>query len=102
MDYKEVGDSWYPLDVQELKEFLPISVYMGVKKNPGVKSHWAHSEPLLWCYVISNVMTRDRFLAISRCLHIVDGTFINKDCTSPSMTSCINADGYWMNSGIGA
>lgn len=50
------GKGWYPLDVEELKGFLAIAIYMGIKKQPNVRSYWQKknlsfgvpSSPTLW------------------------------------------------------
>lgn len=33
---------------------------------------------------MSNVMTKDNFIVIYRCLHLVDDNLVNKDRTSPN------------------
>lgn len=89
------------MEVQELKTFFVVNLYMGVNNfkeiNPSVKAYWARSEMLLWCPIISNVMTRDRFLPISCCLHIVNGTYVTKIERLLRMTNCTSEEGYWMN-----
>ena len=84
------------MKVKELKTRFAVKLYMGLlkikklkkKKNPSVKSYWARSKMLLWCPIISNVMTRDRFLA---------GTYVIKLERLLCMTNCTSEEGYWMN-----
>lgn len=50
----------------------------------------------LWCPIISNVMTRDRFLAISCCLHIVNGTYVAEIKRLLCRINCTSEEGYWI------
>jgi hypothetical protein len=65
-------DGWYPTTVSELQVFISISLYMGMKRLPNVKAYWAKSEPFFYCAVIGGLLTRKRYLALTRCLHITD------------------------------
>jgi hypothetical protein len=47
-------------------------MYMGLKKQPNKKSYWAHRGSFFHCPVISKIFTRDRFQAITSCLHITN------------------------------
>jgi hypothetical protein len=58
------GKDWYDLDEKELQIFLAVSLYMGMKKQPNVKSYWTKSEALFFCPVISNLLTQRRFLSL--------------------------------------
>jgi hypothetical protein len=77
------GRGWYPVTVKELKVFLAISLYMGMKKLPNVKAYWAKSEEIFYCNVIAGLFTRKRFMTLTRCLHITDPSMYVADNTSP-------------------
>lgn len=64
------GDTWFALHPPELRAFLAISLYMGIKIEPNVRSYWEKSCDFLWCPVISSIMTRNRYEHIIRCLHV--------------------------------
>jgi hypothetical protein len=63
---------WKRLSIQGLKAFFAISFYMGLKKQPNMKTYWQRKGSLFHCPVISQIFTRDRFQAITRCLHIMN------------------------------
>jgi hypothetical protein len=66
------GRNWVHMTVAELKAFLAIHMYMGMKRQPNVQSYWEKEGSLFHCPIISNIMSRDRFRALRRCLHITD------------------------------
>jgi hypothetical protein len=65
-------DGWYPTSVKELQVYFSISFYMGMKRLPNVKAYWAKSEPFFYYGVIGGLLTRKRYLALTRCLHITN------------------------------
>jgi hypothetical protein len=58
--------------VLELKAFLAVTLYMGMKKQPNVKSYWMKPPSIFHCSTISNIFTRKRYMTLTRCLHIMD------------------------------
>ena len=56
--------------VAELKAFLAVNMYMGMKRQLNMKSYWSKEGSFFHCPTISNIMTRDRFVKLQRCLHI--------------------------------
>jgi hypothetical protein len=77
------GDDWYDMQEKELRTFLAVSLYIGMKKQPNVKSYWAKSEKLFYCPVIANLLTQRRFLALRKCLHLSNPSEFVTDKTSP-------------------
>ena len=43
---------------------------MGMKQLPHIRCYWSREEPLFHCSIIAQLMTRDCFEAILRCLHV--------------------------------
>jgi hypothetical protein len=74
---------WYPVTVKELKVFMATNLYMGMKKLPNVKAYWAKSEDIFYCHVIAGLFMRERFMVLTRCLHITNPTTYVEDNTSP-------------------
>lgn len=73
------GKVWDALDVEELKGgFLLSQSTLGMEKQPNVRSYWQKMEPFLWCHV------KDKYLAISSCLHLVDPSDVCHDHISIS------------------
>lgn len=64
------GKSWAPLQYEEFRAFLSITIYMGLKKLPHVRCYWMKDVPLFFCPVISQIISRERFESITRCLHV--------------------------------
>ena len=60
------------LTPEELKAFLGILILMGIIKLPSLKSRWNEDEPYFYQPNIAKVMTRDRFLAIMRYIHLAN------------------------------
>jgi hypothetical protein len=68
------GDSWVLLTIPGLKAFLAISMYMGMKKQPNLKTYWQKPGSIFHCPIISKSFTHERFMAIRNCLHITNPT----------------------------
>jgi hypothetical protein len=45
---------------------------MGIKVLPNQRDYWKRSEPFLQCPIISQVMSRPKFEAIGRGLHVLE------------------------------
>jgi hypothetical protein len=73
---------WYPMMEKELKVFMAVIFYMGMKKLPNIKAYWAKSEEFFYCNVISGLFMRKRFLALLRCLHVTDPATYVEDRSS--------------------
>jgi hypothetical protein len=66
------GPKWETLTVPGLKAFLAIHMYMSMKRQPNYKSYWEKEGIFFHCPIISNIMTRERFIQLQRCLHITN------------------------------
>jgi hypothetical protein len=66
------GPKWETLTVPGLKAFLAIHMYMGMKRQPNYKSYWEKEGSFFHCPIISNIMTRECFIQLRRCLHITN------------------------------
>ena len=70
------GPKWMPLTVAGLRAFIAFHIYMGLKKQLNVKTYWKGLGSFFHCPVISNIMSRDQFFELRRCLHIINlGTY---------------------------
>jgi hypothetical protein len=70
------GRKWEMLTVASFKAFLAIHMYMGMKRQPNYKTYWEKEGVFFHCPIISNIMTRERFIQLRRCLHITNpGTY---------------------------
>jgi hypothetical protein len=58
--------------VAELKAFLAIHMYMGIRRQPSIQTYWEKEGSLFHCSTISNIMSRFRFTQLRRCLHITN------------------------------
>ena len=68
------GEDSELLSVPGLKAFLGISVNMGMKKQPNLKSYWQKKGSIFHCSIISKSFTCKRIMAIRKCLHITNPT----------------------------
>jgi hypothetical protein len=70
------GKKWEALTIADLKAFMAIHMYMGMKKQPNYKTYWEKEGNFFHCPIIANIMTRELFIELRRCLHIIDpGTY---------------------------
>jgi hypothetical protein len=65
----EGGPKWTDITVACLKAFIAMHIYMGMKREPNVKAYWHWEGSIFHCPIISNIMIRERFCEIRRCLH---------------------------------
>jgi hypothetical protein len=66
------GRRWKRLSVAGLKAFFAISMFMGLKKQPNIKTYWKREGGFFHCPIISHIFLRDRFQQITKCLHITN------------------------------
>ena len=66
------GRSWEPLTTAGLKAFLSITMCIGMKKQPNIKTYWKKKGSFFHCPTISNIMTHARYFALRRCLHVTN------------------------------
>jgi hypothetical protein len=66
------GLQWTPLGLQEFRAYIAMTLFMGVKKLPSTRLYWSRNEALFHCSVISQLMTRERYELITRCLHVAN------------------------------
>jgi hypothetical protein len=66
------GEDWELLSIHGLKAFLGIYVYMGMKKQPNLKSYCQKKGSIFHCPIIYESFTRERFMTIRKCLHITN------------------------------
>jgi hypothetical protein len=64
------GRRWRRLSVAGLKVFFVISMLMGLKRQPNMKTYWEREGGFFHCPMISHIFSRDRFQQITKCLHI--------------------------------
>ena len=57
---------------------------MGVKVLPHRRAYWMKKEPFFYCHQIASIMSRKKFEAIERCLHIKDDSRAPTDPSHPA------------------
>jgi hypothetical protein len=74
-------ETWETLIILGLKAFLRVSILMGMKKQPNLKTYWQRVGSFFHCPLILQSFTRERFMVHGKCLHITDPTsYANVDC----------------------
>jgi hypothetical protein len=66
------GDDWYDVDEGELRAFMGVRLWMGMRKQPNIKTFWARDDDVFHCPRISGLFTRKRFETLSKCLHLTN------------------------------
>jgi hypothetical protein len=74
---------WIDIDQPELLCWFGILILMGMKQLPNRRMYW-DSRPFYSCPLISTAMTRTRFEAIVRCIHLVDNETLQQDSKDPT------------------
>jgi hypothetical protein len=78
------GAQWEEFTVLEFKADVAIWLYIGIKKQPNIKSYWMKEGSIFRCPSVSNIMTRRRFMALNKCLHIANLAEYVRDKELPS------------------
>ena len=73
------GCNWEPITLSELMVFIAIILYMGMKCQPNLKSYWYKRGSIFHCEKISNLITRARFVLLTKCLHVTNPTAYERD-----------------------
>lgn len=66
------------VSVNEMKDFLGITILMGITQLPSLRDYWSESFRL---DLIAKHMTRNRYVQIRHNLHFVDNSTISKETT---------------------
>jgi hypothetical protein len=66
------GKKWVNLSVAELKAFLAIHMYMGMRRQPNIQTYWKKAGSIFHCPTISNIMSHFHFAQLQRCLHLTN------------------------------
>ena len=78
------GKGWVDVHVEELRAWLGIKIYMGLKPLPARRDYWSCSEELFNYRIILSIMTIRRWEAILRCLHLTNNDKLDRDPNSPA------------------
>jgi hypothetical protein len=88
------GMNWMNLSIVELKAFLAVHMYMGLKKQPNIQTYWERAGSIFHYPIVSNIMMRERFKDLQRCLHLTDPTTMSTFREVIGiMISCTKLDG---------
>lgn len=71
--YSAHKKAWFDISVSELKAYLSLWLLMGIVPRPELKWYWS-TDPQHVMPVFSETMTKDRFEAITGCLHAADNS----------------------------
>uniref|UniRef100_S4P9J6 PiggyBac transposable element-derived protein 4 n=2 Tax=Pararge aegeria TaxID=116150 RepID=S4P9J6_9NEOP len=66
---------WNDCDAAEMKKFLGLLIWMGLKKLPKISDYWS-TDVLYENNVAKRVMSRNRFELLLRCWHFEDAYYI--------------------------
>ena len=71
---------WKILSVPELRAWLGVCIFMGLKRQPTFRSYWSKRK-FYGCPIVKRIMQRTRFEQILSCLHLVDNRSLVQDKT---------------------
>jgi len=77
------GPHWRNFTVLELKVFMAIILYMGMRRQPNVKSFWYKKGSIFHCPTICELMSWNRFQLFTKCLHITNPSRYESDKAMP-------------------
>eukprot|EP00102_Acyrthosiphon_pisum_P023364 XP_016660574.1 PREDICTED: piggyBac transposable element-derived protein 4-like [Acyrthosiphon pisum] len=60
-------------NIEELKAFLGLLIYMGYHELPGIRLYWSN-DPNFYCDRVAKVMPVKQFLKLLRCIHLNDNS----------------------------
>lgn len=66
------GPAWTTCLVKELHVFIAIIMYMGMKRQPNMKTYWHKKGSIFHCSTISSLMSRRHFEQITKYLHLTN------------------------------
>jgi hypothetical protein len=78
------GHDWYDVREGELRAFMGVRLWMGMRKQPNIKTFWIGDDDLFYCPKISGLFTRKRFETLSKCLHLTNMEDGMSDRSSPN------------------
>lgn len=64
---------WFDTTRPEMKQFIALSLLMGIVVKPGISDYWSTS-PLLKGSIFNSVMSRNRFQSILQFLHFANNS----------------------------
>lgn len=50
--------NWYDVDEGELRAFMMARLWMGMRKQPNIKSYWMEVDDIFYCPTILRLFTR--------------------------------------------
>ena len=71
--------NWRPLTILKLKAFIGICFYIGLRKQPNKKFYWLKERSIFHCSIITKFMSQDRFMELTLCLYITNGSIYVRD-----------------------
>jgi hypothetical protein len=66
------GHDWYNVDERELRASMGVRLWMGMTKQPNIKTFWAHDDDVFNCPKILGLFTWKRFETLNKCLHLTN------------------------------
>jgi len=71
--YAEQHNILLNTNIEELKAFLGLLIYMGYHELPSIRLYWSN-DPNFYCDRVAQVMSVKRFLKLLRCIHLNDNS----------------------------
>jgi hypothetical protein len=75
---------WKEFTILQFNAFLAIWLYIEMKQQSNIKSYWLRKGSILYCPIISKIMTCAMFLSLTKWLLIINPTMYVRDKWLPS------------------
>lgn len=82
---------WKPVTLMELKNFIALTIFMGLDEKPAIADYWA-KRGIFHNYVFRSIMPRNRYQIIRRFLHFADNS--KWDPTNPNRDRLYKVRGF--------
>ena len=78
---------------------MEVRLWMGMRKQPNIKTFWAGEDDVFHCPKISGLFTRKPFETLSKCLHLTNMDDGMVDRNSPNFDKVDDVGGSLMSFG---
>lgn len=72
---REIDDTWFPVDSNEIKRYFALSIIMAQVKKPRIQMNWS-KRAVIETPIFRKSMPLKRYLQITRCLHFANNNLV--------------------------
>nr|XP_022921145.1 piggyBac transposable element-derived protein 4-like [Onthophagus taurus] len=72
---RQIDDSWFPVDSNEIKRYFALTIIMAQVKKPRIQMNWS-KRAVIETPIFRKSMPLKRYLQITRCLHFANNNLV--------------------------